>query len=292
MNDLANITTEWMTGWTAQAPLSLDFNFVSGKANAWIDDALTGMESRDLGLGAASAEKLSARHVRVADLSRVAREWRCFDGDFQFFYILKGQVKVENAAGDVIELPKGTSVWQPARYCHRLFDFSADFEMLELLGPARPRMIVGDDAVQAELSTIGSRVQEAKYLFETPASFVQGAGPRKYFEYRDLGTTVPTDGRIHIHIVRAIEAMPGGTGWHNHTMRQLFWVMRGSAGMFVEDHPEIRQVESHDAMCVAAGLRHDVFDISADYAVIEVCIPAEYETSDTDAPHQGEERGV
>ena len=72
--------------------------------------------------------------------------------------------------------------------------------------------------------------------------------------------------------------MPGGTGWHNHTMSQLFVVLSGWANIAVGGRGE-RVMRAGDAMCLRAGMRHDVPAYSADYTVLEMCIPADYETA-------------
>lgn len=263
----------WRTGWDAEHPLELEFGFVA-RETPWSASEIDGFECRELGLERASQGKLGAWHVRARAGDRgMPAAARAQHGDLHVIHVLAGHAVLEDASGRVA-LPTGAcrtqSPFGPCRWLER----SPDFEMFELLGPARPQAAgaKAEGPAAASLSLLA------------PESFVRGAGPRQYFEYRDLGTSAPTGRRMHIHIVRALAAMHEGTGWHNHTMRQLFWVLRGSAGIRVEGHPEIRRVDTHDAMCISAGQRHDVFDISADYAVIEVCIPTDYATQATEAP--------
>ena len=56
-------------------------------------------------------------------------------------------------------------------------------------------------------------------------------------------------------------------------MRQWFWVLRGSAGINVEGRKDIARVEQYDAMCISAGLRHNVQELKsyegADIAWVE-----------------------
>jgi mannose-6-phosphate isomerase-like protein (cupin superfamily) len=274
----------WTTGWTAQKPFHLNYNFVPANT-PWVPGPVVGMEQRELGLKPASAGKMSARHVRVVDAKTIPGEWRALDADFQFFYILQGSVKVENATGERLTLERGVAAWQPAFLRHRLYDYSSDFEMFEMLAPADPKVYTGKAAPLPERAKDFAHLP-AHYDFETPQSYVQGAGPRKFFRYRDLATSGPSDGRIHIHIVQATDPMPGGTGWHTHTMRQLFWVLAGSAGFEVEGHPDVKKVNTYDAVCVAQGQKHDVPSFSSDYRVLEVCMPAEYDTIATDRPKQ------
>ncbi|MBM3347248.1 MAG: hypothetical protein FJY55_12230 [Betaproteobacteria bacterium] len=274
----------WTSGWTADRPFDLDYNFVPADS-PWVPGPVTGMQQRDLGVTTASRGKMSARHVRVTDPAKVLAEWRALDADFQFMFVFKGSARLENAAGQKVTLERGVAAWQPAFLRHRIFDYSADFDMFELYAPAEPGAILGRDTPLPERARQFAGMQ-GQYLAETPASFVQGAGPRKYFRYRDLETRKPTDGRIHIHLVHAIEPMPGGTGWHTHTMRQLFYVVGGSAGWGAEGDTVHKRVNTWDAVCVYAGQKHDVPSFTADYKVLEICIPAEYETINAEAPKQ------
>lgn len=272
----------WISGWTAQKPFHLDYKFVPA-GTPWISGPAKGMEHRDLGVTEASHGNMSAQHIRITDAANVPTEWRAIEADFHFFYIMKGSAKLENSAGQRIAIAPGLAACQPSYLRHRIYDHSPDFEMFEMLGPAEPKIFTGKYARLPERAEAFAGLK-GQYLFENADSFAQGAGPRKYFRYRDLQTSAPTDGRIHIHIVHAIEPMPGGTGWHTHSMRQLFWVIGGSAGWSAEGHPEATRVNTYDAVCVRQGQRHDVPSFTADYKVLEVCIPSEYDTVATDAP--------
>ena len=223
---MKSLMPAWTTGWTAQTPLQIDYNFVPADS-PWVPGPAAGMQQRDLGVTTASKGKMSARHIRVTDPKKVPTEWCALDTDFHFIFVLKGSASLENSAGQSVTLERGLAAWQPAFLRHRIFDYSADFEMFEMLAPADPKAYLGKDTPLPVRAKEFAGMQ-GQYLAETPSSFVQGAGPRKYFRYRDLQTTKPTDGRIHIHLVHAIEPMPGGTGWHTHSMRQLFYVVGGA----------------------------------------------------------------
>src|SRR5581483_11507278 len=90
-------TPAWITGWTAQAPFHLDYNFVPA-GTPWVAGPQPGMEQRDLGVTKASHGNMSARHIRVADPKRIPDDWRALETDFHFFYVLKGSARLENAA--------------------------------------------------------------------------------------------------------------------------------------------------------------------------------------------------
>lgn len=110
------------------------------------------------------------------------------------------------------------------------------------------------------------------------------SGPRRFLEYRDLKVIDATKRRLHIHQVRAVNAPEGGTGWHVHSMSQLFYVFRGWVDIAVEKHGNIRMVAG-DAMCIGSDMRHNVSKFSADYDLVEICLPADYSTVPMPAPH-------
>jgi mannose-6-phosphate isomerase-like protein (cupin superfamily) len=130
-------------------------------------------------------------------------------------------------------------------------------------------------------------VHEPIYTHDGDDQYRRGDGPRAFFLYRDLATRGSTGDRIHFHIVRATEAGLG-TGWHYHTMSQWFMVIGGHADISVEDHPK-QPLGRGDAMCIGSGpqMRHNVTDFSSDYLVLEMCIPADYDTIAVDRPEGG-----
>jgi quercetin dioxygenase-like cupin family protein len=275
----------WRTGWTAKDPLPLAFNHCPASPDAWAAGPFPGLEVRELGLSVATRGLMAARQIRVAAGAAAATTpWRAHELDFHFLYVLQGRAGLETAgegAGAREALEAGATACLPGFLRYRLDALSSDFELLEITGPGDPKTVLGRDTPLPGIAQTGAKLQ---VLHETRDSFTQGAGPRKYFQYRDLGTARPTDGRIYIHIVRATEPQAGGTGWHTHTMRQWFWVLRGSAGINVEGRRDIERVGQYDAMCISAGLRHNVPSFTSDYMVIEMCIPEEYETTATPPP--------
>jgi quercetin dioxygenase-like cupin family protein len=259
----------WRSPWSAAEPLKIGYAF-AGAAEGWRQDG-PNVARRDLGLAAASGGLMHAEHRRGLGAEAAAAPQR-HDLDFQFLYVLKGAVTIESDAGGRHTLRAGSAALHSRLPRYAESGHSADFEVIEITAPAPGN----------EKSRAGA-TPRARYLHLTPKSFVVGAGPRRYFAYRDLETADFTERRIHLHVVKAMEPMPGGTGWHNHTMSQLFVVLQGWAVLRVEGQGE-RKMHAGDAMCLTAGMRHDVPAYSADYQVLEMCVPADYDTTATPAP--------
>jgi quercetin dioxygenase-like cupin family protein len=272
----ANQQHGWQDGWTAQAPAQIGFAWAPNDGGDYVDRHGDGFLYRDLGLQDASDGALGVQRIRVGDPSAVGG-WRDLGVDFDFLYVLAGSVTVRSDGADDLELGVGGGALHPRGYHYRLTDPSPDFDAVHVTAPASFHLS-GDDGS-------GAGDETPVYTHDTADSYVTGQGPRAYFRYRDLGTRGPTEGRIHFHVVNATEPGEAGTGWHYHSMAQWFMVIGGSAVIRVEDRPRY-PIAWGDAMCVGMGpkMRHNVTDFTGDYKVLELCLPADYETIAVDEP--------
>ncbi len=116
-------------------------------------------------------------------------------------------------------------------------------------------------------------------------------GLRSCFEYRDLGISKATKGKVLAHVIRAKPGAHGGFGWHKHNLDfQMYYVLRG----WVKFHYEgVGEVIAEAGSCVhqPPGIRHAELDHSDDLELIEITLPADFETVETEAPEaakQGE----
>ena len=109
-------------------------------------------------------------------------------------------------------------------------------------------------------------------------------GLRSCFEYRDLGIADATGGRAMAHVVRARKGDPGGFGWHKHVLDfQMYYVLKG----WIEfDYEGVGVVRAEAGSCVnqPPGIRHAEVAHSDDLELIEITLPAAFETVDVDAP--------
>ena len=107
----------------------------------------------------------------------------------------------------------------------------------------------------------------------------ESGGLRTYREYRDLGVADATGGKIHAHIVRTTEPCPqGGSGRHYHDLEfQLVFCLKGRSTVWFEGHGEV-DFEAGDSWIQPPCIHHNVLYYSDDYEVLEITLPAEYET--------------
>ena len=74
------------------------------------------------------------------------------------------------------------------------------------------------------------------------------------------------------------------TGWHYHTLAcQFVFVLKGWSRVEVEGQGEFT-IHAGDAMTLPHRLKHDVTGFSADFTVLELNIPADYETIACEPP--------
>lgn len=103
-------------------------------------------------------------------------------------------------------------------------------------------------------------------------------GLRSFFEYRDLGIREATGGKVLAHVIRARRGASGVTGAHYHKLDfQMFYVIRG----WIEfDYEGVGRVRAEAGSCVhqPPGIRHDEIAHSDDLELIEITLPAEFET--------------
>ncbi len=116
-------------------------------------------------------------------------------------------------------------------------------------------------------------------------------GPRADVEYRDLGLSRATGGRIGAKHIRAIMPFEKATGWHWHDMTGHFvYVLKGWLKFRFAGHEGEVTVKAGDCLSQPAGVAHNVVGRSDDLEVIEINMPAEFATTDIGDPQQGKAR--
>ena len=108
-------------------------------------------------------------------------------------------------------------------------------------------------------------------------------GLRSFFEYRDLGITAATGGRVVAQLARAKEAPEKGTGWHRHEADfHVVLMLKGWARFMYEGKETL--VSAGDCVHQRPGIVHFLFDYSPDMEYLEVVGPANFTTVEMPAP--------
>ncbi len=239
---------------------------------------------RDLGLRAATAGLMKAEHIRATGRADAQTGWHCHDLDFQFVFVLEGHVVFMTQDGETVTLRPGDCAHLPAFYRHDEIEFAPDFEVVEITAPADVKTIVGRDAPVPARPAQSGRVSEFAVSYDRPEEYKIGDGPRRFLAYRDAAVTAATGRRVNINVVRNSKAGDSSTGWHYHGLAcQFVYVLKGWSRVEVEGEGEFT-VRAGDAMTIPHGLKHDVSGFSADFTVLELNIPADYDTIACDPP--------
>lgn len=105
-------------------------------------------------------------------------------------------------------------------------------------------------------------------------------GLRPFFEYRDLGIKGATNGRVLAHVIRARPGVPMKPERHHHEVQfQMVYVLKG----WIRFHYEgVGEVTLKAGSCVnqPPGIRHTELGHSSDLELIEIVVPADFETVD------------
>lgn len=274
--------TPWITDWDLDNPISITTSNSAPLLGAkWEKGFTPYFERRSLDLDKASDGKFGASHVRAIASEG---EWQADDVDFNHFYVIKGSAQVEFEDGSSHELVSDSSAVVPALYRYRFTKMSEDFEALHFFAPDAYDIIWGKDAELPERVQTLDPNRRPVILHEDEDAWTDGL--REFFEYRDLGTLEPTDGRVYVHVIRTTgQPYEAGTGWHYHSWAQCFFVLDGHADLRVETNPRIA-LSAGDACCIGSGPtnRHFVDRATADYKLVELCVPGWKDATPVDAP--------
>jgi len=106
-------------------------------------------------------------------------------------------------------------------------------------------------------------------------------GLRPDSEYRDLGLSAATGGKLGVKHIRAIGPFEQPTGWHWHDMHAHFiYVLRGWIRFRFSGIADEVMLRAGDSLSQPAGVPHNVIARSDDFEVLELNVPAEYGTFD------------
>lgn len=109
-------------------------------------------------------------------------------------------------------------------------------------------------------------------------------GLRSCFEYRDLGISAATGGRVMAHVIRAKEGAHAGFGWHKHNLDfQMYYVLKGWVRFNYEGVGEVL-AEAGSCVNQPPGIGHAEIAHSDDLELLEITLPAEFETVEIEAP--------
>lgn len=106
----------------------------------------------------------------------------------------------------------------------------------------------------------------------------KGKGLRPDFIYRDVGIKRATGGMAVAHVIKAVRPSRGGTGRHRHVLDfQMVYVLKGRATFWYEGKGRVT-IGPGDCVYQPPGIRHELIDWSRDMELLEIVMPADFQT--------------
>ena len=104
-------------------------------------------------------------------------------------------------------------------------------------------------------------------------------GMRPFFEYRKLGLEALTNGRVGALVARARPGKPVDAPRHSHALDfQFIYVLKGWAIFEYEGYGQHKLVAG-STVYQPPGIKHQEIAHSDDFEVLEITMPAEFETA-------------
>ena len=109
-------------------------------------------------------------------------------------------------------------------------------------------------------------------------------GRRDFMQYRDLGVTAASQGKIRAQVTSSSAGLSKPTGWHVHLCEGQFvymlsgWVDLEFAGGRVE------RIAAGDSVYIPGDTPHNEIATSDAFELVEISIPADMGTEVCDAP--------
>lgn len=235
-----------------------------------------GMRYRDLIPGRLGGS-IIASHIRIPDAGPVPDMVHYHTVGFQLIFCYSGSVRlVYEDQGPPFALRAGDCVIQPPQIRHRVLEASENLQVVEIGVPAEHVTTIDHEMTLPTPHVNPAREfggqtfcrSEAVDAVWTPARLPG-------FEVRETGIGTATRGVASVHVLRAIGSAAATT---THTSDILFtFVLGGSATLQAEGRGAHRLTEG-DAYVIPPDLATALMDCSADLQLLEVSLPASFET--------------
>ncbi|MDD9930230.1 MAG: cupin domain-containing protein [Rhodospirillaceae bacterium] len=109
-------------------------------------------------------------------------------------------------------------------------------------------------------------------------------GRREFFQYRDLGVTKATEGKMRAQVTIATQGLSEETGWHVHLCDgQFVYILEGWVDLeFAGGRKE--RIVAGDSIFIPGDTPHNETATSDEFQILEVSIPADMGTEPCNKP--------
>lgn len=243
-----------------------------------------GMHYRDLIPGRLGGS-IIASHIRIPDAGPVPDMVHYHTVGFQLIFCYHGQVRlVYEDQGPPFDLKAGDCVIQPPQIRHRVLEASENLQVVEIGVPAEHITTVDHEM---ELPTPFLRPDRdfggQRFCRSEVEKAVWAPWRLPGFEARETGIGAATTGVASVQVARPVGGSHGQVT--SHTSDILFgFVLSGSMTLHGEGQGA-HALSEGDAYVIPPHLKTALADCSGDLQLLEVSLPAEFETR----VHQGEQ---
>jgi quercetin dioxygenase-like cupin family protein len=236
-----------------------------------------GMAYRDLIPGRLGGS-IIASHIRIPDAGPVPDMVHYHAVGFQLIFCYSGWVRlVYEDQGPAFVLGAGDCVIQPPRIRHRVLEASEQLQVIEIGVPA-DHVTTVDHEMTLPTSTVNrQRRFDGQVFCHSLASDALWAPWRlEGFEARDTGIGAATAGVASVQVARA--SSTGLTTVTSHSSDILFdFVLSGSVTLTGAGQGA-HALSEGDAFVIPPQLKTSLTDASPDLRLLEVSLPAQFET--------------
>lgn len=250
--------------------------------DAWVVGR-AGMLYRDLIPGRLGGAAI-ASHIRIPDPGPVPDLVHFHDVAFQLIFCAHGWVRVVyEDQGPPFVLNEGDCLIQPPRIRHRVLEASANLEVVELTAPAEHLTTMDHTLALPNSSLDPGRLFSGQRFCKSEAEKAEW-GPWRFpgFEARDTGLSEASGGVGSVKVVRPVGAR--SRGWARHTADILFGFVWKGTLTFVAEDETTHVLTAGDSFVVPPGWNTAFTDVSKDLQLLEVSLPASFETIEETAP--------
>jgi quercetin dioxygenase-like cupin family protein len=235
------------------------------------------MKYRDLVPGRLGGA-LIASHIRIPDAGPVPDLVHFHDVRFQLIFCTNGWVRlVYEDQGPPFVLGAGDCLIQPPRIRHRVLESSENLQVIEVSAPAEHLTTMDHEM---ELPTPVRNPDRdfggQKFCRSEAAKAAWTPWRLPGFEARETGIGAATAGVASVHVVRP--AGRAAEAWTTHTAEILFTFVRSGSLTLREDAPPAHALGAGDAYVIPPGMKTALTECSADLELLEVSLPADFET--------------
>ncbi len=237
-----------------------------------------GMQYRDL-VPDRQGGYLIASHIRIPDGGPVPDYVHFHTIRFQMIFCVAGWVRlVYQDQGSPFVLEAGDCVLQPPQIRHRVLEASPGLEVVEVGCPAA-HMTSVDHEMQLPTERVSPDRVFGGQRFVRHVAAEASWQPWRLpgYEVRDTGIGVATGGVAGAWVARP-DGAEGAHDFRQHDATALFgFVLGGSVTLRTDGHGD-HALGKADAFMVPAGEGHALTDASGDFELLEVALPAEFNT--------------